>query len=402
MVKDSLSDAGYRKMMLVICYAVYCMFGLFLGMRTSIFHFVQRDYLDSYSHIATLILVSGVLMQLALYAAGSLSERFGFHRILGLGLFVSAISLALMYLVNSALSFDLTYFFFMVGFGIAMLALNLFVSHLVPQRKGNALLLLHLFFSIGALAGPYWISLMTNAGSTWQAVTALSTIPMFGILVVMVVGGRMNPGFVSGELAVPEATVHVGSAGARFRVLLADPFVWLFAVIFICSQIWEYGIGTWFVIFASKTRGLDAGEAALYLTLFYASYPVIRIVFSRIIHRLNLLAVLTGAFISCIVFGCLGIISGKLIFYSLTGAGIALMYPGIMAAMQHVFGTGSTKKIGFITMAGGMLQYVAIWSVGLLSNSRGIGFGFNSMLFYLVFGAIAAAAIMEKTTKKRK
>ena len=135
----------YKKLMLVLCFLSYGMFGLFLGMRTNIFHFIQRDYLDAYTHIASLILVSGVLMQLALYSAGPLSERFGFHRILMLGLAASAVSLALMFFVDSALFFDFTYFFFMAGFGIAMLSLNLFVSHLVPERRGNALLLLHLF-----------------------------------------------------------------------------------------------------------------------------------------------------------------------------------------------------------------------------------------------------------------
>ena len=290
----TLSGAQYRRLMLMVCYAIYGMFGLFLGMRTNIFHFVQRDYLDSYTHIATLILVSGVLMQLALYSAGPLSERFGFHKVLAVGLAISGIPLALMSFVDSAFFFDANYFFFMVGFGISMLALNLFVSHLVPERKANALLTLHLFFSIGALIGPKWISLFTDTGISWQRITAYSVLPIFMILSVMVVIGRLNPDLASGALSVPDKPEQHKSIKPGLS-LLRDPFVWLFTTVFLCSQIWEYGIGTWYVIFANETHGLSSGDAAWYLTIFYASYPLVRIVFSRIIHRLNILAVLLGA-----------------------------------------------------------------------------------------------------------
>ena len=216
---------------------------------------------------------------------------------------------------------------------------------------------------------------------------------MFIILIVMLVVSARNPGFAAG-LSVPGKHPASDTKERGLQSLLRDPVLWLFVAVFLCSQIWEYGIGTWYVIFANKTHGLSSSEAALYLSLFYACYPPVRIIFSVIIHRLNILAVLLGAFLCCIFFGGLGILTGRLVFYSLTGIGIALMYPGIMAAMQQVFGSGSTRKISFITMAGGMIQYAAIWSVGIISNRSGIGFGFNFMLIYMIFGSAAVFIIM--------
>ncbi len=392
----SLKDHTVKKILLSLCYASYAMSGLILGMRTNIFLFVQRDYLDGYSHIATLVLVSGIFMQMSLYFAGHLIERFGYRRLLTAGLFISAVPLVLMYPVRSVLLFDINYALFMAGYGIVVLTLNLFASSLIPERRGNTLLMLHLFFSLGALTGPKWISFLYDRGLSWQSVISFSATPFFVIAFLLYRIGNHMSGSEAGLTGNHDPQRDGGPAA-----YLKEPCVWLFIVIFLCSQIWEYGIGTWFVIFANKTRGMDSAQAALYLTMFYACYPMIRIVFSRIIHQLNLLMVILGAFLCCILFGGLGFITGRFAFYSLTGTGVALFFPAIMAAMQHLFGVKATKKIGFITMAGGLVQYAAIWGVGLMSDRWGIGTGFPFMLVYLFFGALAVIGVMVLEARKQ-
>lgn len=389
-----------KRIMLFLCFSSYFTFGMVLGMRTNIFLFIQRDYLDGYSHIANLVLISGIGMQLTLYLTGYLIERFGFERVLAFGLAVAALPLSFMFFVKTAFAFDVNYILFMFGYGIVVLTLNLFVSALVPERKGNALLTLHLYFALGALAGPKIISMFTDAGISWQRVIAFSVIPVYliftALIWVTIKGGRVY------TTTFRESSGRSSSSKDRVLHYLKEPYVWLFILAFVCSQVWEYGLGTWFVIFANKTKGISSSEAAFYLTLFYASYPLVRIVFSRIIHRLNLVAVIAGAFICCIIFGSLGMFSGQLYFYSFTGMGIALMYPGLMAAMQHVFGEGSTKKIGFITMAGGLVQYCVIWSVGLMSDHFGIGTGFNFMIIYLFMGLISVLGILQLTNRNQR
>jgi fucose permease len=245
-----LKDHTVKKILLALCYATYAMAGLILGMRTNIFLFVQRDYLDGYSHIATLVLVSGIFMQMSLYYAGHLIERFGYRRLLTAGIFISAVPLVLMYQVKSILLFDINYALFMTGYGVVVLTLNLFASSLMPERRGNTLLMLHLFFSLGALTGPKWISLLTDRGLPWQSVISFSTVPFFIIAFLLF---RMGSHVSESEKdsSEEESTLRDGGPAAYLR----EPYVWLFIVIFLCSQIWEYGIGTWFVIFANKTRG---------------------------------------------------------------------------------------------------------------------------------------------------
>ena len=382
-----------KKILLWLCYVSFGLIGYILSMRTNIFQYVQKAYLDGYEHIAMLVLVSGLLMQVALYFSGFLIERIGYQKSLLIGMAVFTVPVFLFLPVRSVLSFDLVFIFLMVGYGIAMLVLNLFVSHLVPERKGNVLLILHLFFAIGALIGPKWISGFVDAGAGWQAGTALMSIPL---AVTVFIIFRINR-----RIALPSAEKRVAPGEKRGLKRLFSPFVGLFIVIYLTSQTWEFGMGTWFVIYANDTRGMNPSQAAWYLTLFYGSYPLVRIVFSKVVHKLNLLVLLVFAFSLCAGFVGLAVWTGNLLFFSLTGLGVALLYPAILAAMQDHFGEGETTIIGFISMAGGLIQYVAIWSVGIISNRFGIAVGFPSLVWYLVAGGISVLAILLLQVKSR-
>ncbi len=383
-----------KKVMLYLCYITFGFVGFILSMRTNIFLFVQRDYLDGYNHIATLVLVSGICMQITLFFAGQLIEKYGYNKMLLAGILGFTAPVLMMIFVESALSFDISFIFLMFGYGVLVLVLNLFVSNLEPDRKGNVLLMLHLFFAIGALLGPKCISYFVDSGISWQSVIAVSSLPLFLISIFII---KINKSIsliqTHGTVAAEIPEKHIQKSKSTFAGY-NNPLVWLFIIVFMCSQTWEYGVGTWFIIFASETKKLSSSESAFYLTLFYGSYPLVRILFSRIIHHLNLLIVLLFSFLGCGLFIFLGIVTGNLIFYSLTGLCVALMYPAMLASMQNIFGIQSTKIIGFITMSGGLIQYIAIWGVGLISEQWGIHIGFTSMLVYMLIGSLSLVCII--------
>ena len=59
--------------------------------------------------------------------------------------------------------------------------MNGLILDLYPEGRGRALNLLHLFFSLGALASPLVVGRLVEAGASWQAVilgTALAAIPL--------------------------------------------------------------------------------------------------------------------------------------------------------------------------------------------------------------------------------
>lgn len=377
-----------NKTLLLIAFSAFGLIGLIMGMRTSLFFYVQRDYLNGYSHLGTLILVSGIGMQITLYVSGILIEKIGYVRVFKIGMAAIAIPLFLMAVLPGIMGFDIAYILLMFGYGIGVLVLNLFVSALAPNRKGNVLMTLHLFFSFGALLGPKWMTLMVKNGFSWQMVVGFTALA-FALITVVVL-------FVQPQTNTSSIEEKYNNNGGP-AIVPKPTLIVLIIAMFASSQIWEYGIGTWFTIFGDALHGLSADESALYLTYYYGMYPVIRIVFAKIIHKFNLQKVLVFAFVSTTIFIVLGILTGQLIFYSMTGIGTALMYPAMIALMQELLGGNSTKLIGKITMIGGLIQYVAIWSVAIISDQFGMVVGFNSMVLYSAIGASATVAILMKT-----
>lgn len=50
--------------------------------------------------------------------------------------------------------------------------------------------------------------------------------------------------------------------------------------------------------------------------------------------------------------------------------------------------------VGFITMSGGLIQDIAIWDVGLISEQWGIRIGFSSMILYMIIGSLSLMSII--------
>ena len=368
--------------LLLLCYIFFSLIGFVLGMRTSIFYYVQDAYLDSYSPIANMILISGICMQVSLYLSGRFMKKIGYKKLLNIGMGAFTVPILCMFLVDSFSDFMVIYTLLMFAYGIAVIILNLYVGVLEPRKKASNLMTLHLFFCLGALMGPKLISVLTDLTISWQLVTCLTGIPLLLVFLVTLKANAPDVELISrsGEFVDVSSRETYG-------------YTSILIVVFMCSQVWEYGIGTWFVMFVSQSGRYTIGDAALYLTLFYLTYPVVRVVLAKIIGRFDLLKLTFISFLYAAICGLIGALTGQLIFFSLTGIGVATIYPALMAYMQDALGSDADRKIGFISMVGGLIQYVAIWSVGLISDAYGIVLGFNSLVIYLFIGAVGVVLI---------
>src|SRR5918995_1469943 len=120
-------------------------------------------------------------------AGGLLTERLGRRIVLPVAIGLIAVGVTGLGTVPTwtlFLAFAIPF-----GFGAGAIdgGTNGLVLDLYPQSRGRALNLLHLFFSLGALASPLVIGRVVEAGAAWQSVligTALAAIPIAGLLAV--------------------------------------------------------------------------------------------------------------------------------------------------------------------------------------------------------------------------
>ena len=118
---------------------------------------------------------------------GLLTERVGRRVVLPLAVILIALGLAGMATVPTWGLFLALAIPFGLGSGAIDGGMNGLVLDLYPDSRGRALNLLHLFFSLGALASPLVVGRVVEAGAAWQTViigTALAAVPIAILLAV--------------------------------------------------------------------------------------------------------------------------------------------------------------------------------------------------------------------------
>lgn len=375
---------------LLMIYAQLC---LILALRTNIFSIIQSEYSLDYSHIATLVLVSGILMQVAIYLSGHSIKRLGHKPTLYIGMTIIGISILAMTMVKSVLVFDTLFTIYMFGFGFCILALNMYTGALAVNRA-KALMVLHFGASIGFSIGPKLLSELMSRGLSWQMIIGLSSIPVFILMILLFVVKEPS------EFNNAKKSDEEESQSAKYS--MKSTVVIMFVLIYISAQIWEYGVGTWFIIFARKTNNLTESQAANYLTLFLVCFPVSRLLLGKVVTSIGEYKSLLISFIGNFALIFLGLVTGQLIFISLTGIFTSLTYPLIMTMMQENLGEDNAELIGWISMMGGMLQYVFMWFVGKLGDVFGIQVGFGSLIIYTILGALSIIILQKALKNERK
>jgi len=270
-------------------------------------------------------------------AGGLLTERVGRRLVLPVAVALIALGLAGMATVPSWGLFLALAIPFGLGAGAIDGGMNGLVLDLYPDGRGRALNLLHLFFSLGALASPLVVGRLLEAGTAWQSIiiaTALVAIPI-AILFALV--------------AMPSGR-HTRTAGAgNVRVGLSLPLIALAAAI-ACYVASEIGVSNWLVRFLETA---SIGLATSALALFWGSLALGRIVTAwlgdRFDHaRFAATAALVAA-ISLVAAVLVPSLPASIILFGLVGFAFGPIYPLIMAVGGDLYPTRSAAVSGFLS-----------------------------------------------------
>ncbi|WMJ80487.1 MFS transporter [Clostridium sp. MB40-C1] len=375
-----------KKNLTLLLFLIYGQICFTLSLRSNIFSIIQTEYNLPFSHIATLVLISGIVMQISTYLTGILIKRSGYNKTLILGLVSLGVSVLFMIFAKTIFVFDFLFTVFMFGLGVSSLVLNMYTGFLSDNNsRGKTIMKLHVGAATGLCLGPTVMSKLLTLGMSWQIIISLSSIPIFIFIIILTVCNKTKDGVVS---------IHINKkCHNKNNLPYKSLIVWTFIVIFLCSQIWEYGMGTWFIIYAKHAQNLSETEASRYLTIFLVSFPIGRLLSSKILDYISYYQSILVAFAADFILILLGITTKQLIFISLTGLFTSLMYPITMSMMQEEFGESSSDLIGWICMIGGILQYIFIWTVGKIGDNFGITIGFSSLIIYILIGNIAVLLI---------
>ena len=321
------------------------------------------------------------------FGGGFLTERLGRRRVLTLGGVLAGIGFGGLGVAPSWAAFLGLAVPAGLGAGLLDGGGNGLFLDLYPTARGRALNLLHLFFSIGALAAPVTIGLLVEGGVPWQLIlvaTGVAGAPIAALYaIVPMPGGHRTPA------AGPPGEVAAEERGTATR--LSAPLL-LLALAIACYVASEVGVSSWLVRFLEPA---PLATATLALTLYWAGIAVGRLVSARYAdrfdHRRFTLAcalALGAALIGAVLVPSPPISIG---LFALSGVASGPIFPMIVALGGERYPDRSAAVSGFLggTAVSGSIIYPPV--MGFMSVSVGLTV---AMLGNAVLALAAAGALV--------
>ena len=344
------------------------------------------------------------LLYSAAYASGSLggglaTERLGRRTVLGLAAGIHAIGLAALGLGPSWAVFLVAALPTGLGAGAIDGGVNGLFLDRFREGRGRALNLLHLFFSIGALAAPLAVGVLVEGGIGWQAIiiaTGLAALPvavLFGI--VRMPAGRRQ---VDGQAAASrppgraaEATEARSEAQSGLRGRLVTPIT-LLGIAIACYVAGEVGVSSWLVRFLEPAPLTTATTA---LSLYWAGLACGRLVSARFADRFDHLrfASVSAAGVAIALVGAIffPLLPVSIALFAVAGFASGPVFPMIIAIGGERYPDRSAAVSGFLTgsAVAGSIVYPPV--MGFLSVTVGLTV---AMVGNVILSLACAAALV--------
>lgn len=256
---------------------------------------------------------------------------------------------------------------------------------------------LHACYGIGATLGPLLMTAIIAGGWNWRWGYALIGV----VLASLAIGfGLTRRQWRNGSGASEADQAEVVPVSAS--VVLRRPLVWLGMLLFLVYTGLEVTAGQWTYSLFTEGRGIDPGIAGTWISIYWGSLTVGRIVFGVLVERVRAAAILRINAVGVVIAALLVWldIAPLLSFVSLAAIGFLLapMFPLLIAQTPARLGGGSANHaIGFQVAAANVGVAVVPGGAGLLVRATDVAiigpFVFMAALvFLLLLGMLQAVS----------
>ncbi len=305
-----------------------------------------------------------VSSMLGMLLSGVLVERRGYRLTLVYGLILMAMGIAV--LAHASWSLGLgSVCVFGVGFGFTTPAANLLIARSNSRNSASALNLLNSAWGIGAMSSPLLVAASQRAGHTSHFLYGLAAA-LLALASVL--------GWVRFFVDAKPASVERGPRAAAVSVW-NNRLVPMIAALFFVYVGTETCMGGWI---ASYARRLDSGSHTFWAvtpSFFWGALLLGRISAPLPLRHIRETRLATTG-VALAAFGIVVLLATKTMMFvvigaSLTGLGLASIYPINVSLLSHWFGEMATRISGVVFSLGALGGGVLPWLVGALSTRSG-------------------------------
>jgi fucose permease len=282
---------------------------------------------------------------------------------------------------------------FTMGLGLGALdgAANTLILDINKDRRGSALNLLHAFFGIGALIGPFIGGGIISAGYNWR--------------LAFVIEGLIAGIFLIFTFFVKFPTLHdeAKSDMKGFISLLSKPVI-ILCMLIICFYVAsEMGISSWIPSFMEFHHGVTPIHASTDLSLFWAAVVLGRLFgggFAEKIKYERLIFIsAAGSSLTILLSGVLSSVYAVDTFLILTGLFYAVIYPNVVAVATKAYPQFTATVTGLLVASGGIGGVVFPFFMGSLADNCGMSWAIVSAVAPML-GIIILLEILKRQGKQ--
>jgi fucose permease len=265
------------------------------------------------------------------------------------------------------------------GYEVGVNALQ--ADHADSADSGHGMSLLHAFYGIGAVVGPFAVQAALDRNLGWRPALWLGAATPL-VVMALLAPQRIAPG-------------RPAPAEERQGDVLRRPALWLCGAVFLAYVGVEMSMGIWLPTYWARRAPESSIPAPLLSAVFWGTLTAVRFVAGWLADRmghLRFLAVTAGLVV--VLGGLWSIWSGPAFTLAAAvaiGAALAGVYPTAMAYATDRFPGQSGVVVGFLSVFVALGGFLLPSGLGRLSDAFGIGV---LPAVVVAMGAVLLAAVL--------
>ena len=382
--QSSVGRSGNYYLLLAVVFVGYLIFGVSENMKGPALPRMQEDFRLEEWQLGLLLAFNSIGFLLACSFAGRVVEAVGLRVACLLAFGFMAASGWLIGSAQGFVPFAGAFFFLYVWNGLLEIALAVLSARLFTKNTGFMMNLSHFFYGLSSTGAP----LAATALMGWNA--GGGELGWRGMYVVLLLTCAL-PMLPALAAKFPREAASPEEERTTWRSFARDKVAWCIVVLLAFGVTAELAVGGWLVNFLEKSYGWGSVRAAGMLSAFFFCFTVARLVLGPLTDRIGFVKsiVLFAGFSGACT--CVGVWLGEpgAALLALAGAGIAPVYPTVMAFLAKRYPRGTDAAIAFTVTTIGILGIAGNLLIGAATDA----FGYRAGYMLIGASALGCAAV---------
>ncbi|WP_411343806.1 MFS transporter [Paenibacillus sp. WLX1005] len=345
-------------MQLVTIFLGFIVFGISENIKGPAIPRIQFDFNLNEQQLGTLLSLNALGYLIACSFTAILVRKWGIKIVSVLAFGSMVLSGVFIFVSHTYPLFSASYFFMYIGNGMLEIALAILGARIFVKNTGMMMNLSHFFYGLSSTVAPLLATGVMSLAVFGHELDWRGMYLVMLALCILPILTALRSTFPGDDLPHEDRI--------SLNMLLRDPALWMMVMILSSGVVSELAVGGWLVNFLEKAYAWDTVKASGMLSSFFLVFSLGRLLLGPLTDRIGfvLSLIIFSAFSAVCTFAALGGGESLAFLFALSGAGIAIIYPTVMAFIARRYPTGSDTAITFVVTMMGVGSVIGNYVIG--------------------------------------